>query len=73
MRRVHVRWETPVRTAQYYNEDGSGYFRGSGNDITKQQYNSLMDFVKSGYPVVLASGLVDGDKPMAKEVDSASY
>lgn len=56
-----------------YNEDGSGYFRGSGNDITKQQYNSLMDFVKSGYPVVLASGLVDGDKPNAKEVDSASY
>ena len=56
-----------------YNEDGSGYFRGSGNDITKQQYNSLMDFVKSGYPVVLASGLVDGDKPNAKEIDSASY
>ena len=60
-------------TLSTYNEDGSGYFRGSGNDITKQQYNSLMDFVKSGYPVVLASGLVDGDKPNAKEVDSASY
>ena len=56
-----------------YSENGSGYFRGSGNDITKQQYSELMNFVKSGYPVVLASGLVSDGKPNAKEVDSSSY
>lgn len=56
-----------------YSENGSGYFRGSGNDITEQQYSELMNFVKSGYPVVLASGLVSNGKPNAKEVDSSSY
>ena len=56
-----------------YNEQGAGYFRGSGNDMTKQQYNALMDFVKSGYPVILADGLVSNGKVNSKEVDSASY
>ena len=56
-----------------YNEQGAGYFRGSGNDMTKQQYHVLMDFVKSGYPVILADGLVSNGKVNSKEVDSASY
>ena len=38
---------------------GLGSLRGSGNDITRQQYNELLDFVKSGYPVVLGNSLVD--------------
>lgn len=64
-----------TRFAPYstYNENGSGYFRGSGNDMTKQQYNMLMEFVKSGYPVILADGLVSGEKVNSKEVDSSSY
>ena len=56
-----------------YNENGSGYFRGSGNDMTKQQYNMLMEFVKSGYPVVFADGLVSGKKANSEEVDASSY
>lgn len=64
-----------TRFAPYstYSEHGAGYFRGSGNDMTSQQYNALMDFVKSGYPVVLADGLVSNGKVNAKEVDSSSY
>ena len=42
-----------------YSENGAGYFRGSGNDITNQQYQELMEFVKSGYPVVLGEKLVN--------------
>ncbi|MEO2616508.1 DUF5057 domain-containing protein, partial [Blautia wexlerae] len=61
----------PVST---FNEKCGGYFRGSGNDITKQQCEKLLDFVKSGYPVILASGLVNSDRSInTAEVDSASY
>ena len=56
-----------------YSEDGSGYFRGSGNDITEQQYNEMMDFVQSGYPVVLANGLVKNGDVNTSEVDSSSW
>lgn len=52
---------------------GLGSFRGSGNDITNQQYEELMDFVKSGYPVILADSLVDNNQPSAKTVDNSSY
>lgn len=48
-------------------------FRGSGNDITKQQYNELMSFVKSGYPVIIADDLVSGDKINTETVDNSSY
>lgn len=47
-------------------------FRGSGNDITNQQYNELMSFVKSGYPVVLGDKLVENDTVSSK-VDNSSY
>ena len=57
-----------------YSENGGGYFRGAGNDMTSQQCEELLNFVKSGYPVVLADGLVtDGRKVNTSEVDSASY
>ena len=62
-----------------FNDDGSmntssatASFRGSGNDITNQQYNELMSFVKSGYPVVLGDKLVENDTVSSK-VDNSSY
>ena len=50
-------------------------FRGSGNDITNQQYKELMSFVKSGYPVVLGDALVEnkGNKTVSSKVDNSSY
>lgn len=48
-------------------------FRGSGNDITKQQYNELMSFVKSGYPVIIADELVSGNNINTETVDNSSY
>lgn len=58
-----------------YSLDGVGSFRGSGNDMTLQQLNELMDFVKSGYPVILADNLVDNNSKSANEstVDNSSY
>lgn len=61
----------PINT---FSEHRGGYFRGSGNDITKNQCEELLNFVKSGYPVILASGLVsDNRKINVSEVDTASY
>lgn len=65
-----------------FNSDGSintssatASFRGSGNDITAQQYKELMSFVKSGYPVVLGDALVEnkGNKTVSSKVDNSSY
>lgn len=65
-----------------FNKDGSintlsatASFRGSGNDITDQQYKELMSFVKSGYPVVLGDALVEnkGNKTVSSKVDNSSY
>ena len=56
-----------------YNENGAGYYRGSGNDITKQQYTELMNFVKSGYPVVLGNGLVSGNSVNTSVVGASSW
>ena len=54
---------------------GLGSLRGSGNDITRQQYNELLDFVKSGYPVVLGNSLVDSKsgKISTQTVDNSSW
>ena len=57
-----------------YGQSGGGFFRGSGNDMTKQQYNELMDFVKSGYPVVIGSELTTSDRTAnSKKVDNSSW
>lgn len=56
-----------------YGENGGGYFRGSGNDMTRVQMEELLEFVKSGYPVVLGSSLVNGSRVNAGEVDTSSY
>lgn len=66
-----------LATADTYSEDGAGYFRGSGNDITTQIYQSLMEFVKSGYPVIFQSSLINtsGENRSVNTelVDSSSY
>ena len=57
-----------------YGEDGGGYFRGSGNDMTEQNYQELMEFVKSGYPVVLGTELITSDRKVdSSKVDAASW
>lgn len=60
-----------------YSLSGAGYLRGSGNDITKQQYRELMDYVKSGYPIVLGDSLIitssNEKKVNTKTVDASSY
>lgn len=62
-----------------YRENGAGYFRGSGNDITPQICSELKEFVQSGYPVVFASGLMKQNQDNKsrvidnKKVDASSY
>lgn len=62
----------PIKT---YSEDGAGYYRGSGNDITSQICSELKEFVQSGYPVIFASRLMNNDSKSidTSKVDSASY
>lgn len=60
----------PINT---YGPEGSGYFRGSGNDMTSLQCEELLDFVKSGYPVIAGNGLVSDGKINKEKVDNASY
>lgn len=57
-----------------YSENGAGYFRGSGNDITPQICSELKEFVQSGYPVVFASGLMKQNRVIDQDkVDASSY
>ena len=61
----------PINT---YSEHGAGYYRGSGNDMTDQIRSDLLEFVKSGYPVVIDSGLMNSDRTVnTKKVDASSY
>lgn len=56
-----------------YGPESGGYFRGSGNDMTWQQCEELLDFVKSGYPVVVDSQLLDDSGAVdGSKVDTAS-
>ena len=56
-----------------YGENSGGYFRGAGNDMTAQQCEELLDFVKSGYPVIVGTGLLSGTAVNTNKVDNASY
>lgn len=57
-----------------YSAEGGGYFRGSGNDMTELDYEELMRFVKSGYPVVLGNNLLTRDRKVdSAKVDTASW
>ena len=52
-----------------------GSVRGSGNDITKEIKNKLVNFAKSGYPVVVAGNIYGENKETisTKLVDNSSY
>ena len=52
-----------------------GSVRGSGNDITKEIKNKLVNFAKSGYPVVVAGDIYSKNKETisTKLVDNSSY
>ena len=57
-----------------YGSEGGGYFRGSGNDMTSEECEDLLEFVKSGYPVVLGNSLLNSDRTVdTDEVDNSSY
>lgn len=73
-------WKLIGQMDQDFNSDkmvntssSTASFRGSGNDITKQQYKELIDFVKSGYPVVLSDGLYKNNDIDTSKVDNSSY
>lgn len=66
---IQIRF-APLATMQ---KNGGGIFRGSGNDMTAQQCDELLDFVKSGYPVVVGDELVSGGQVNTKTVDNSSY
>ena len=61
---------TPIQTMQ---KNGGGIFRGSGNDMTSQQCAELLDFVKSGYPVIVGKELVTDGQVNTATVDNSSY
>ena len=52
-----------------------GSVRGSGNDITKEIKNKLVNFAKSGYPVVVAGNIYGKNKETISTelVDNSSY
>lgn len=52
-----------------------GSVRGSGNDITKEIKNKLVNFAKSGYPVVIAGNIYGENKKTISTtlVDNSSY
>ena len=51
-----------------------GTVRGSGNDITEYVKEKLVDFAKSGYPVVVAGQIYGENKTISTElVDNSSY
>lgn len=52
-----------------------GSVRGSGNDITKEIKNKLVNFAKSGYPVVVAGNIYGENKKTISTtlVDNSSY
>lgn len=54
-------------------------FRYSGNDITKQKYNEVINYIRGGFPVIFADGFVDissedGTKIVnGEKIDNCTY
>ena len=73
----NTQYEKRFAPTDSYSLDGAGYFRGSGNDMTQQQCEELVEFVKSGYPVVFADNLVSGNESdrtvNTEKVDASSW
>lgn len=60
----------PVSVLTDYYTFGNGekhYAALSGNDLTKKAYDKIIDYVKSGKPLVLADSIYSGDKETADE------
>lgn len=48
--------------------------RYSGNDITADKHNALVDYVKGSYPIVVADALCDSEQaPASSTVDNCTY
>lgn len=47
--------------------------RFSGNDLTVEKYNALMDYLGAYYPVVIDSNLISNKKIREDRVDNSSY
>ena len=54
-----------------------GVYRYSGNDITEEKMNALLDYLKAGYPVVFATDFFitegTGNVVNQKHIDNSSY
>lgn len=53
-----------------------GYYRYSGNDITKLKYEELKKYANDGFPVIIADGFYKGTKEISvneDKLDRASY
>ncbi|MDD2969815.1 MAG: DUF5057 domain-containing protein, partial [Lachnospiraceae bacterium] len=58
-------------------ESGVQQYRMSGNDITLDKYNDLVDYVSAGYPIIFADGFYNVDNGIysvnTAKIDRASY
>lgn len=78
---TYPRWTANGTSYKYIDARSSSVanrFRFSGNDLTGAKAEELLDFVKSGYPVVVSDDLVYADESSGfsvntARVDSASY
>ncbi len=59
--------------ATYQDKQSGGFFRGSGNDITSELCEEMLNFVKSGYPVVVGSSIISDGTVNPSIVDNSSY
>lgn len=48
-------------------------FRLSGNDLTKQKYNEIVDYIKGGFPVVFTDDFMSGDTVNDTKIDNCTY
>ena len=48
-------------------------FRLSGNDLTKQKYNEIIDYIKGGFPVVFADDFMNGTDVNEVKIDNCTY
>ncbi len=48
-------------------------FRLSGNDLTKQKYNEVIDYIKGGFPVVFADDFMNGTDVNEVKIDNCTY
>lgn len=47
-------------------------YRYSGNDFTIEKRKEMQNYVKAGFPVVLAEGIIDGNEVNSRYIDNSS-